>query len=117
MAQEILTANAADARILATSTVFATARGATTGTLQGASTNPTGVGADLTGSDYNLKRFFMYFVSGAPGSDVVDSATFSFECSGVTASNSKSLHLVESSAATTVVANDFNNVVFTSFGF
>ena len=49
MAETALTANAADARVRVVNATFATARAATTGTLQSASTNPTGMGDDFSG--------------------------------------------------------------------
>lgn len=115
MAQQVLTANAADARTSVTNADFATARAATTGTLQSASTNPTGIGDLLNGGNYTLHRFHMRFASTGGTGDSVDSATFSFQISGKTGAN-RIVHLVESSAADVVVEDDFNNVSFTSFG-
>lgn len=107
----VIYSDPADARIYATDATWATARGATTGTLQAASTNPTGVGST---NEYLIRRFFMFFDSVVDGT--VSEATFSFQVSADYLSEELTFHIIESSQANPIVADDFNNVVLTSFG-
>lgn len=117
MAVTSLTANAADARVRVSNTNWTTARNATSGTLQGSTVNPTGWGSDFSSPNYGINRFFMYFdASGISATDTVDSATFTFHLSSGASGATQDIHIVESSAGTTVAAGDFDKLNFTSFG-
>lgn len=108
-----------DGRVWTSNASWASARGATTGTVNDNTTSNT-VGVYFTGGLYYVLRgFYLFNTSSLPDTDTVSSATLS-PCTDAEGYNddSDSLHAVETAPAsnTALASGDIDSVVFTTLG-